>query len=67
MLGFGAYKLFKQGQFNSMVSVSDQFQVVAVPFAELIDGKTLLTKLRNVHRGSDFFELKEALSFKESQ
>ncbi|MCI0470860.1 MAG: 6-phosphofructokinase [Candidatus Aminicenantes bacterium] len=67
MLGFGAYKLFRQRKFNSMVSVSDQFQVVAVPFAKLIDGKTLLTKLRNVHKGSDFFELKEALSFKENQ
>lgn len=66
MLGFGAYKLFRQEKFNSMVSVSDNFQIVAVPFAELIDEKTLLTKLRNVPRGSDFFELKEALSFKEN-
>lgn len=64
MLGYGACKLFMQGQFNSMISVSDNFQVVGVPFSELIDRKTLLTKLRNVPRGSDFFELKEALSFK---
>jgi len=64
MLGFGAYKLFKNKQFNCMVSVSDNFQIVGVPFGELIDPQTLLTRLRNVPRGSDFFELKEALSYK---
>jgi 6-phosphofructokinase 1 len=66
MLGFGAFKLFSQEKFNSLVSVSDNFQIVAVPFSKLIDEKTLLTRLRNVPAGSDFFELKEALSFKES-
>jgi 6-phosphofructokinase len=64
MLGFGAYKLFTNRQFNCMVSVSDNFQIVGVPFADLIDPQTLLTRLRNVPRGSDFFELKEALSYK---
>jgi 6-phosphofructokinase len=64
MLGFGAYKLYRDKQFAAMVSVSDNFQIVGVPFAELIDPQTLLTRLRNVPRGSDFFELKEALSFK---
>jgi 6-phosphofructokinase len=64
MLGFGAYKLYSRNEFNCMVSVSDNFQVVAVPFETLIDPKTLLTRLRDVPRGSDFFELKEALSFK---
>jgi hypothetical protein len=65
MLGFGAYKLYNRQEFNSMVSVSDNFQIIAVPFSKLIDEKTLLTKLRDVSRGSDFFELKEALSFRE--
>ena len=65
MLGFGAYKLYKNKQFNCMVSVSDNFQIVNVPFGELIDPQTLLTRLRNVPRGSDFFELKEALSYKQ--
>jgi 6-phosphofructokinase 1 len=65
MLGFGAYKHYSRKEFNSMVSVSDNFQIIAVPFSKLIDEKTLLTKLRDVPRGSDFFELKEALSFKE--
>ncbi len=64
MLGFGAYKLFNRNEFNSMVSVSGNFSIIAVPFSELIDKKTLVTKLRNVPKGSDFFELKEALTFK---
>lgn len=64
MLGYGAFKLYKQGNFNSMVSVSDNFSIIEVPFSKLIDSKTLLTKLRKVPKGSDFYELKEALSFK---
>ncbi len=64
MLGFGAYKLFDRKEFNSMVSVSGNFSIISVPFSELIDKKTMLTKLRNVPRGSDFYELKEALTFK---
>jgi 6-phosphofructokinase 1 len=64
MLGYGAFKLFRSQQSNCMVSVSDNFQIVGVPFSELIDEKTLLTRLRNVPRGSDFFELKEALTYK---
>jgi 6-phosphofructokinase 1 len=64
MLGFGAYKLYKNRQFDCMVSVSDNFSIVGVPFEQLIDPQTLLTRLRNVPRGSDFFELKEALSHK---
>ncbi|OGF68323.1 MAG: hypothetical protein A2Y62_10265 [Candidatus Fischerbacteria bacterium RBG_13_37_8] len=64
MLGFGAYKLYEKKQFSSMVSVSNDFQVISVPFSELIDNETLRTRLRNVPKGSDFFELKDALSFK---
>jgi len=67
MLGFGAYKLYKNRQFGCMVSVSDNFSIVGVPFEQLIDPQTLLTRLRNVPRGSDFFELKEALSYKLSE
>ncbi len=67
MLGFGAYKLYKNRQFDCMVSVSDNFSIVGVPFEQLIDPQTLLTRLRNVPRGSDFFELKEALSYKLSE
>lgn len=66
MLGFGVVRLFKQGKFNTLVSVSDHFDVIGVPFSELIDPETLLTRLRTVPKGSDFFELKEALTFQES-
>jgi 6-phosphofructokinase 1 len=64
MLGFGAYKLYQQKKFGCMVSVSDNFSIVSVPFSEVIDPQTLLTKLRDVPCGSDFFELKEALSYR---
>ncbi len=66
MLGFGVVKLFKQGKFNNLVSVSDHFDVIGVPFAELIDPDTMLTRLRIVPKGSDFYELKEALTFQDS-
>ncbi len=66
MLGFGVVKLFKQGKFNTLVSVSDHFDVIGVPFSELIDPDTMLTRLRTVPKGSDFFELKEALTFQDS-
>jgi 6-phosphofructokinase 1 len=67
MLGYGAFKLYKNGQFGCMVSVSDNFSIVGVPFEQLIDPETLLTRLRNVPKGSDFYELKEALSYKISE
>ncbi len=67
MLGYGAYKLYRNRQFGCMVSVSDNFSIVGVPFEQLIDPETLLTKLRNVPKGSDFYELKEALSYKLSE
>jgi 6-phosphofructokinase 1 len=63
MLGFGARKLYYKQLFGCMVSITDAFQVKAVPFTELIDEETLLAKLRVVPRESDFFELKEALSY----
>lgn len=63
MLGFGAYKLYSGGTFSAMVSVTDNFRIEGVPFSDLIDPATLLTRLRDVPKGSDFFELKEALSF----
>lgn len=64
MLGFGSYSLFERGLFGHMVSVTDNFDIKAIPFEELIDPQTLHTRLRNVPRGSDLFNLKEALSYK---
>ena len=66
MLGYGAYKLYKEGKFGHMVSVTNNFDIKAVPFDELIDKETLLTKLRNVPKGSDFYDLKEALAYRET-
>jgi len=64
MLGYGAFKILKEGRLNHMVSVDENFNIRAIPFDELIDQKTLLTKLRNVPKGSDFYNLKEGLSYK---
>ncbi|HOW81858.1 MAG TPA: 6-phosphofructokinase [Spirochaetota bacterium] len=66
MLGYGAAKFYMERNFGVMVSVTDNFDIKAVPFSELIDSKTLMTKLRDVPRGSDLFTLKESLSYKRS-
>ncbi len=63
MLGYGAYKFFADNRFGIMVSVTDNFDLKAVPFDELVDEETLKTKLRDVPSGSDFFTLKERLSY----
>ncbi len=64
MLGYGAFKFFRQDEFGVMVSVTDNFELKAVPFTELIDQVTLKTRLRDVPRGSDFYTLKETLSYR---
>ena len=64
MLGYGAFKFYHEKKFGVMVSVSSNFDLVAVPFDELIDPKTLKTRIRNVPKGSDFYTLKENLSFR---
>ncbi len=63
MLGHGAFRLYQEGRFGCMVSVEDQFQIRAVPFADLVDPETLHTKVRLVDRKSDLFRLKDALSY----
>jgi 6-phosphofructokinase 1 len=62
MLGYGAARFYRERRFGVMVSVSDNFDLKAVPFAELIDPTTMVTRLRDVPRGSDLFSLKENLS-----
>ena len=64
MLGYGAYKLFENRDFGKMVSVEDNFNVKGISFNELIDSRTLMTKLRNVPPDSDFYKLKESLSYR---
>ncbi len=64
MLGYGAYKFYNENIFGVMVSVTDNFDLKAVPFGQLIDGENLKTKLRDVPKGSDFFTLKDRLSYR---
>ncbi len=64
MLGFGAARYYVENNFGVMVSVTDNFDLKSVPFTELIDNDTLLTKLRDVPRGSDFYNLKNQLQYR---
>lgn len=64
MLGYGGYILYKKKLFGHMVSLTDNFDIKGIPFDDLIDPETLLTKIRFVSKGSDFYNLKEALSYK---
>ncbi len=64
MLGYGAYKFYNENMFGVMVSVTDNFDLKAVPFNQLIDPDSLKTRLRDVPKGSDFFTLKERLSYR---
>jgi 6-phosphofructokinase 1 len=63
MLGYGAYKLIAHGSFGRMVSVTENFDVKGVPFAELINPKTLMTRNRTVPINSDFYNLQRMLSW----
>lgn len=63
MLGYGAARFCLEGTYGVMVSVTDDFNLKSVPFSELIDPRTLFTRLRDVPRGSDLFNLKEKLSY----
>jgi 6-phosphofructokinase 1 len=57
-LGVGAYRaLAEEGLDGHMVSVKGQLELVYVPFAELIDAKTLETEVRYVLPGSDLHRL----------
>jgi hypothetical protein len=46
-----------------MVSVTENFDVKGVPFSELIDKRTLITKTRIVPINSDFYNLQRMLSW----
>jgi 6-phosphofructokinase 1 len=57
-LGLGAYyALAEKGLDGHMVSVAGQLELRYVPFAELIDPKTLRTEVRYIERTSDFHRL----------
>ncbi|TWT50345.1 Pyrophosphate--fructose 6-phosphate 1-phosphotransferase [Rubripirellula amarantea] len=57
-LGVGAYRALVEEKLNGvMVSVSGQFNLHYVPFEELVDPKTLVTKVRFIEPGCDFHRL----------
>jgi 6-phosphofructokinase 1 len=65
-LGVGAYRaLAELGRDGHMVSVHDQFELVYIPFSDLVEPDTLRTRLRLVPRDSDFYRLARALEYHE--
>jgi ATP-dependent phosphofructokinase / diphosphate-dependent phosphofructokinase len=57
-LGVGAYRALVQEKLNGvMVSVSGQIELQYVPFDELVDPETLVTKVRFIDPGCDFHSL----------
>ena len=62
-LGQGAYRaIVEKGLDGHMVSVSGQLDLRYVPFNELVDPKTLVTKVRYIESDSDFFRLAHSLA-----
>jgi len=54
-LGVGAYRALCEKELNgAMVSVSGQLDLHYVPFEDLVDPDTLVTKVRFIEAGSDF-------------
>ncbi len=63
-LGVGAYRaLTEEGKAGHMVSVHDQFEIIYIPFGQLVDPLTLRTRVRMIERGSDFYRLARALEY----
>ena len=57
-LGVGAYRaLYEEGLNGVMVSVVGQLDLRFVPFDQLVDQESLVTKVRFIERGSDFYRL----------
>jgi len=57
-LGIGAYRaLVEENLDGYMVSVSGQLDLVYVPFADLVNAKTLRTDVRLIKPGSDYHRL----------
>jgi ATP-dependent phosphofructokinase / diphosphate-dependent phosphofructokinase len=57
-IGVGAYRALIEEQLSGvMVSVSGQLDLSFVPFEQLVDQQTLVTKVRFIERTSDFYRL----------
>jgi 6-phosphofructokinase 1 len=64
-LGVGACRaMVEEGLSGVMVSVEGQLRLVYRPFAELVDEKTMKTKIRFIEPGSDFHRLGRALEYR---
>jgi 6-phosphofructokinase 1 len=63
-LGVGSYRaLVNEGLTGVMVSVEKQMDLKYVPFGDLIDPETMLTRVRFIERESDFYKLARALEY----
>jgi ATP-dependent phosphofructokinase / diphosphate-dependent phosphofructokinase len=61
-LGQGAYRgLVEEGLDGHMISVKGQLDLCYVPFEDLIDPKSLITKVRFIENKSDFYRLAHSL------
>jgi 6-phosphofructokinase 1 len=57
-IGVGSYRaLVEEGLSGVMVSVGGQLELTYVPFTQLIDPETLVTKVRYIDTDSDFYRL----------
>lgn len=57
-IGVGAYRALIEKKLNGvMISVGGQFDLTFVPFDELVDPQTLVTKVRYIQIDSDFHRL----------
>jgi ATP-dependent phosphofructokinase / diphosphate-dependent phosphofructokinase len=64
-IGVGAYRALVEEKLNGyMISIGGQFDVSFVPFADLVDPNTLVTKVRFIQTGSDFHRLAKILESK---
>jgi len=65
-LGVGAYRALAEEELSGvMVSVQDQLDLKYVPFDELIDPETFKTRVRYIHKGSDFYRLARSLEYQQ--
>ncbi|MEN6474265.1 MAG: 6-phosphofructokinase [Syntrophaceae bacterium] len=61
-LGVGAWRALAEERLSGvMISIGEQMRIRYVPFAELIDEDTGLTKLKFIEQGSDFWRLARIL------
>ena len=63
-LGVGSFRAMCEKDLSGvMVSVEDQLQIKYVPFHELIDPRTLNTRIRFIEKESDFYKLARSLEY----